>query len=116
MNSGENISPNDSLRQELKELTRRFREETRFLSVGADKNESFQLIVDHGEKALPILLEDFMADESGGWWRLQAIWTIAHDIGKTIEYPENILDSFDLVKESTREWACQQGYLSRDDI
>ncbi len=109
------VEANEALKSELSELSARVDVETRLLSHGFENNMAFQLILAHGERALPKLLEDLLAEDKRGWWRMQAIWIIAHSLGKTIDYPKEAQGQYDLILQRTSEWAYEQGYLTRED-
>jgi len=98
-----------NLRSEIGFLSIQLEEETMFMSGGFDRLDAFQQIISHGESALPELLDDM---DNPNWWRLQAIWTVAHNIGKSIEYPEEIRGKYAEVIEHTIGWAKANGYIA----
>lgn len=92
----------------LGELSPQLDSETEFMSGGFEDLEDFQKIIELGEEALPELLADM---EDPSWWRMQAIWTIADEIGKAIELPEEIKGVYIEVRDQIMDWARAEGYL-----
>lgn len=103
------MSPeNPHSRDLVGELTHRLDEETMSMGGGFQQLEAFQQIIALGESALPDLLSDM---ERPAWWRLQAVWTIAHAVGKPIEFPEEIIGERLEVRDFTVDWVRAHGYL-----
>lgn len=90
------------------ELSHQLDEETMVMSGGFEQLDAFQQIIEQGESALPELLSDM---NEPGWWRMQAVWTIAHAVGKPIEYPEEIRGKYLEVRDFTVDWAKAHGYV-----
>lgn len=97
----------------VRDLSASLDEETTFLSGGFQNLEGFQAIIGQGESALPVLLSDIKDDtiRTGGWWRLQAVWTIAAQLDLPIEFPEDSRGKYDAVKAIVEDWGQAQGYL-----
>ncbi len=93
------------------DLSSQLDEETMVMSGGFDRLDAFQQIIEQGESALPELLSDM---DEPSWWRMQAVWTIAHAVGKTIEYPEEIRGKYLEVRDITVDWAKAHGYITRE--
>lgn len=81
---------------------------TMLMSGGFESLEEFGRVVDVGEQALTELLGDM---DEPAWWRMQAICTIAHDIGKPVEFPEAIRGRHLEVRDQIVNWARVNGYL-----
>lgn len=90
------------------ELSHQLDAETMVMSGSFERLDAFQQVVERGEGALPELLGDM---DEPSWWRMQAVWTIAHAIGKPIEYPKEIRGRYLEVRDFTVDWAKAHGYI-----
>ena len=95
----------------MNDLLERLDAETQYLSGGFHKSEAFQEIVAQGESALPELLND---KDRLDWARMQAVWVIADNIGKPIEYPEEVAGYYQEVRDHTLKWGKAQGYIPEE--
>ncbi len=100
-----NTQPDDHL---MRILADKIEKSTKVMSVGFDRVEGFGELIKFGERALPVLFESI---EEPAWWRMQAIWTIAHDLDKTIEFPEDVRGKYNPVRQIIVDWGIENGYM-----
>jgi hypothetical protein len=117
------ISPPD----ELPSLFAQADQDTRFYSsFGLYRNSEayVRIIEDHGELALPALLEAISRDvisqpeeNTTGWWALTAVGEIAQKIGRPFSVPSEPVASgfsgfnYEEVRDFVLQWGQEQGYL-----
>jgi len=92
----------------LNELISSLDEDTLAMSGGFHRLEVFERIVEHGEAALPRLLDKDRLD----WWRIEAISVIAYYSGNPIYFPDKIQGRYNEVADTTINWAKKYGYIT----
>ena len=102
------MSPEKIIQTKLQDLIRYMDENTSHLSGGYSNINEFQKIVSNGESALPELL---LGMDSPQWWRMQAIWTIAINLGKPINFPQGVSGRHHEVRDQILHWAYDNKYI-----
>lgn len=96
----------------ISDLSQQLDIETEFMSGGYENLDAFQEIVEQGESAISDLLS---STNEPSWWRLQAVWTIASDMGVPIEFQKEIIGKYTDVRDITLEWAQSLGYITSEN-
>ena len=107
MNSAANAAPGDNVEARFRALTKLWREETGPLSSPTRKaaHPAYQQIIEMGESAIPLILQD-MQDQPGHWsMALQAI---------TGENPVPKIAAGHVIQvaDAWTEWGRSKGYLA----
>ncbi len=99
--------------ERISNLSHSLDERTMSMPGGFDKLAEFQELTQYGEQALEVLVTDIalQTSKTNDWWRLQAAWTIADQLGKPISFEEASRGNYQGVRSAIVNWAMEHKYL-----